>query len=236
MPNLPATDRGETADLHIALARRLTSLHHSATLALIEDHIKEDPGHVTLLQSALDKYQTSQRARTWVSTAYGPAKPPPTAERDPRDNAHVYAKSAAASVELGQRDGIPVIVVDGAQAKSGGGASTYLWFEKISLCLSMPEACELLMVLMARLHSAKMQYHGSARDKSLEVTTQGQNVLLKFTAAGEAPRLVPVTPRDQLTVANLLLRYLSKLDPGRTQTEWLSLIQATLCRKSPPTE
>jgi|GEM_PF-6262663 len=228
LPNAPAPDPGETADLNLNLVRRLVALRHAASVGIIEGHVAENPNHRTRLSLALDSYATKTAARQWVVDHYGPQMEIQERPRDPRDNVHIYAKSAAASIELGNRDGTPSIVVDAALSTTGAAPRTYDWKSKIALTLSFAEASELLLVMLGKIPQAQMRYHGTGRDKSMEVTLQGPNVVIKLTAAAVAPRVVPVTPRDRLASADLLLRYLNRLEPYRSQSEWLSLLSACL--------
>jgi len=226
--NPPAPDMGEVRDLHLNLVRRLVALRHSASLDMIEKHLASNPNHATRLNQALESYEAKAAARAWVDEHYGPAAAAvPERKRDPRDSLHIYGRMAAASLELGSREDVPVIVVDAALAMTGV-QRRYNWQDKVSLTLSFSESCEMLLVMLGERSKAEVRYHGSARDKSIDLTLQPPNVAMRVVAAGVGPRMVPITPRNRLAAADLLLRYLHRLSPERSQTEWLALLTRCL--------
>jgi hypothetical protein len=129
-----------------------------------------------------------------------------------REGMHVYGGSAALFFEPThhRRSGKSVLIVDGAKAS---GTRVYDWANKIIIQLTANEMLLLYAVLTGQLDQMKIDAHGEANDKRMEVKDQGDKFFISLMQRGKPAVGVPVTPLDAAQLALLISRQVIRENP-----------------------
>lgn len=224
------------------LTRRLLKRNFRVSKLDVETVLQTKSDHLAKVERALTEWDQNPMARQWLAKQFGApvnlpadtpaADPSPSPDAVPpvrRVGCHVYAASAAASLELSSNpDGLPSLFLDAALTT--GQARSYDWANKITVMLSQTEALQLFAVLIGRVSSCKGEYHGVDRDKGFTIEDQGGHLFLKLTAAGVPPRALPVNGSGALAMADVCTAYLQALRRDRSLADWISLLDLTLVR------
>jgi len=123
---------------------------------------------------------------------------------------HAYCRSAAVCVTFANdRLSKPTAAIEFAEKGSGSG---YAWGDKVVFQLTQGELAELCAYLHHPWQRHKWVHSKGTTAKGLSVTQQGKSVLFALSIRGRDIR-VPVVPRDQYFIANLLLSRLVAIQP-----------------------
>ena len=144
---------------------------------------------------------------------------------------HVYCRSAAlcAGVAIDRSNRRTVVL---EFARKGEGRS-FDWNNKIAFQLSQGELAELAAYLRHPWASHKWVHRPNGVVKGLEVSNQSPNILFELSTASARWR-VPVIPRDQYYVRNLLLSRLFEIQstmPTTAHYDSLAQLAEALKRK-----
>jgi len=144
---------------------------------------------------------------------------------------HAYCRSSALCVSFAiDRGEKPTVVLEFAEK---GHGSSYNWPEKLSFQLNQGELAELCAFLRKPWTSHKWVHQSHPAAKALVIRHQAPNILFEISA-GKRHVIVPVIPRDQYFIRNLLMSRLIEIQPSlplAAHHESLDQLSHALARK-----
>jgi len=142
----------------------------------------------------------------------------PKQQRFVRESHHVYGSKAALCIEPALIDdavthpGTPVFNTLSVEIAPSTGDSHYKWEDKITFRLTKRELSLFVAAMMGWIPSISMSNHGPNKDKTLEISDQGNSLFIKLRQAKRAIA-VPVQAEEVFTVATLALKMLVRNSP-----------------------
>ena len=151
-------------------------------------------------------------------------------ETPQREGVHVYGGAAALFFEPARhrRTRKPVLIVDGCRAS---GPRVYDWSKKIVLQMSINEMLSFYAVLTGQLRELKIDAHGEANDKRMEVKDQDNRFFVSLTQRGMPAVGVPISPLDAAQLALLISRSLIADNPQLRDLGGLDAFVSTFVRR-----
>ncbi len=143
------------------------------------------------------------------------------------DTVHVYAQSAALSVEGVQLENRSGYVVRLEAARRISDSKNYDWASKIALQVTLREFPDVMACLLGHLDAVEFEYHGEQKNKGYRIVKNPDNagLLFELFSAKDGRVRVPALPSDQFSVSVLALRYFQR-NYGGLNTESLLKLMA----------
>ena len=156
----------------------------------------------------------------------------PKQQRFVRESHHVYGSKAALCIEPTLIDdavthpGTPVFNTLSVEMAPSTGDGHYKWEDKITFRLTRRELSLFVAAMMGWIPSISMSNHGPNKDKTLEISDQGNSLFIKLRQAKRA-MAVPVPAEEVFTVATLALKMLVRNSPELDSQTLMLVVKRT---------
>ena len=146
------------------------------------------------------------------------------------DSIHVYGGRAAICFELGlSPERAPAIHLQAAARD----ARNYDWDNKIQVMLKQDEAIEMLGCLIGAIPATQGRYHGASKNKGYSLSAEGSAFTASVSAGGAGCHAVSISRAQAVLIAGMVLRYLCRMEPELTQSDWVQLVRLILPPSTP---
>jgi hypothetical protein len=154
----------------------------------------------------------------------------PKQQRFVRESHHVFGSKAALCIEPALIDdavthpGTPVFNTLSVEMAPSTGDGHYKW--EVTFRLTKRELSLFVAAMMGWIPSISMSNHGPNKDKTLEISDQGNSLFIKLRQAKRAIA-VPVPAEEVFTVATLALKMLVRNSPELDSQTLMLVVKRT---------
>lgn len=141
----------------------------------------------------------------------------------------VYGSNSAFCFNFTERNGVKIILIDGASIFSG--SRRFDWASKISLMVTESELPYFLSVLYGWLPSFEGKFHGSQKNKSFKVENQQGKIFFSLSLAGRSIA-APIGGSDAFYLLAKVMSHISSSYRCLSVADIAYLLQATTVRLS----